>query len=834
MKGLVPINYKLHLEPDLTNFSFVGCTELLVEAQVSVREISLNILDLALWDCSVRQESTYVNCSYFVDPHAEEFRLILPQEMSGPITVQINYQGCINDRMAGFYRSRYLYQGQTRYIAVTQFEESDARRAFPCLDHPSQKATFDIEIDIDPDLVAISNTDVRDEKLLDNGKKRVQFIQTPRMSPYLVFFGVGMFESVRDEVDNRVHVVTLPDKKKYTRLGLEFGRKSLAFSETYYGIPYPLAKLDLIAIPDFAFGAMENWGAVTFRENLLLYYPNVTSKSGKERICEVIAHEIAHQWFGNLVTPADWKYLWLNESFATYFGSGVVDHYFPQWDVWGQFLHGYTASAMARDGLHETFAIEIPGGEHVVINASTAPIIYSKGGSILRQVEGYVGSENLQKGLQNYFTANKYGNAASHHLWDSLEKVSQKQVTAMIKSWIEQPGFPLVEVKREGGHLVLNQRRFTYLPNQSTQKWLVPVTIDLYLGDGTTQNLTMLLDDVERTVQINQDTASYKVNSLQTGFYRVRYHDPQNLQELALRVRDKMLPPEDRWGLQNDLYALVMSGVATLEEYLDFLSHYRDEDEFLPLVSIADNLAQAFCILNSKYAEKITSLAKPWFASILTRIGKEPVSTENHITSILREKLIWHAALYGSEQVIDFARSEFEALMRGDTVDSDITKSVMQVGALTGGDQAFEWLEKQFGLSDIEHERMNILVAMGCFRDSAMLARSRQYVLENIPARNKFIPIVAMAMNPYAIPSMWDWYVSNRAAIEQFHPIHFERVIAAIVPGAGIDRAEEVKAFFSDYIEKNEKFRDVVNLSLEQLEINNRMRKKHLQNHTEQ
>jgi tricorn protease interacting factor F2/3 len=233
------------------------------------------------------------------------------------------------------------------------------------------------------------------------------------MSTYLVFFGVGEFEFTHDEKDDRVRVATLPGMQAFAHFGADLGRKSLEFSESYYGIAYPLPKMDLIAIPDFAFGAMENWGAITFRENLLLHYPDVTSKSGEERIFEVIAHEIAHQWFGNLVTPSDWKYLWLNESFATFFGFGVVDHYCPDWDTWQQFLYSMTGPALTRDALHETFAIEIPGGEHVVINSSTAPIIYNKGGSILRQIRGYIGEDSFKQGLQHYLKTYEYDCAAS-------------------------------------------------------------------------------------------------------------------------------------------------------------------------------------------------------------------------------------------------------------------------------------------------------------------------------------------------------------------------------------------------------------------------------------
>ena len=412
MKQINPLNYKIRLEPDLEIFRFNATAEISFSSRDRVEEISLNILDLAIWSCKVRLEDKFEDCPFLVDHSKEALRVFLPGAVGDEILLRLDYQGHINDKMAGFYRSGYTSGQETRYIAVTQFEESDARRAFPCMDHPAKKATFDISMDIDPRLDAISNEAVKKTQMLANGKKRVIFEQTPRMSTYLVFLGVGDFKVVQDDNDPRVRTVTLPGAQKYARFGLEFGRKSLQYSEAYYGIPYPLAKMDLIAIPDFAFGAMENWGAITFRENLLLHYPQVTSKSGEQRICEVIAHEIAHQWFGNLVTPSDWKYLWLNESFATYFGFGIVDHYFPSWDTWAQFLHGQTGTAMTRDALHETFAIEIPGGEHVVINSSTAPIIYNKGGSILRQIQGYIGDENFQSGLQHYLNAHAYDCAA--------------------------------------------------------------------------------------------------------------------------------------------------------------------------------------------------------------------------------------------------------------------------------------------------------------------------------------------------------------------------------------------------------------------------------------
>jgi aminopeptidase N len=824
MRPITPINYRLYIEPDLVNFKFTGKCEFLFDAPEAVVEVALNILDITIRRCRLRQSDGCADCAFKENFENEELVVFLPAPLAGKSKLEIEYQGLINDKMVGFYRSSYTHNGISKHIAVTQFEESDARRAFPCIDHPARKAAFDIIMDIDKDLTAISNGAIKKEEILDSGKKRVIFEQTPNMSTYLVFFGVGEFEFTRDEKDSRVRVVTLPGMKKFARFGAEFGRDSLAFSESYYAIDYPLPKMDLIAIPDFAFGAMENWGAITFRENLLLHYPQMTSKAGEERICEVIAHEIAHQWFGNLVTPSDWRYLWLNESFATYFGFGVVDHYYPQWETWQKFLLNQTGSSLVRDALHETFAIEIPGGEHVVINASTAPIIYSKGGSILRQIEGYIGDDNFQKGLQHYLKTYEYGCASSHHLWEAFETVSRLPVSAMMKSWIEQPGFPMIRVERQGQRLKLSQQRFTYLPNQSDQKWIVPVTISLMAESGSPRKLNVFLDEVERTIEIDEDIVAYKVNDRQTGFYRVQYNDPRNIEELGRRVRQKALPPEDRWGLQNDLYALVRSGETTLDAYLEFLTYYDREDAYLPLASIAENLYAAYLVMDADRRQKIASLAAARFESLLAQIGYAPSSGEAHPTSMLRDQLLWDAALYGSEPALNFARSQFTALMDGDAIHPDIIKSVMQAGALAGDDRVFDWFDRRLQDSQIEHERMNILTAIGCFKDEGLIKKTQRYILDTVPARNKFVPVVALAANPHALALMWDWYVANLDRIEQFHPLLYERVLAAIVPVAGIQRADEVTAFFDDYLKHTDKARDVIKLSLERLEINLRMR----------
>lgn len=825
MEGIKANHYKIHLEPDLERFTFEGRVEIYLDASVPAKEVSLNALDLAIWNCQALVGGELESRPFSFDPKKEVLTLSLATEQQGEIALSIAYTGKINNRMAGFYRSRYRVEGKERFMAVTQFEESDARRAFPCMDHPAAKATFDVEMVIDAGKSALSNMPIEEERSLDRGRKKVKFQRTPKMSTYLLFFGVGDFEVMEAPGRVPIRAITAPGMIHQAAFSLDFCQKALLYAEAYYGIEYPLPKLDLLAIADFAAGAMENWGAMTFRENLLLRDPETTSRAGEERICEVLAHELAHQWFGDLVTPVDWKYLWLNESFATYFGYRIVDYYHPEWDVWETFLQGQTAVALERDGLRENFPIEIPGGEHVVINVSTAPIIYNKGGSILRQVEGYVGSYHFREGLRRYLKTHAYGCATSHDLWEALEAVSSKPVAGMMENWIGQAGFPLLEARKEEGRLILSQKRFTYLPHPSEQRWVIPVSLRLFHENGTSTAVESLLEGESLTLELEEGVRAYKVNDDQRGFFRVRYLDAENLVALEGMVREKTLGPVERWGLQSDLYALVKRGDVGVDEYLDFLSHYREEDAYLPLASIAGNLHHAYVVSGRGRTGPIASLGADLWERALDRIGYEPQAQDRHTTAVLRDRLLWHAVLYGSKKATAVAKRGFSILLDGGKVHPDIMRSVMQAGAYLGGEEAFQWLSERFQASASEHERMNILAALGCFKQEELLARVQDYILDKVPDRNKSLAAGALAENVHALPLLWEWYLANQPRFEAFHPVHYERVVAAIIPYGGLGKEAEVRMFFDDYMSRKEKARDVIKLSLERLEIHARMRK---------
>ena len=834
MNDVIPIHYVVRIAPDLETLVFQGRITLTARANVPATNLVLHALSLDIHACHLETNGSRVPCALLPDPTAETIRIDFQQSISGDFRLDIAYAGSINDKMAGFYRSRQVRGTTVRTLALTQFEESAARMALPCVDHPAAKATFDVVMVVDASLQAVSNGEIVSETELDDGKKQVVFETTPRMSPYLLFFGVGDFRWAACETDRRVRAAAMPGGEGQLAAGLDYGEKSLRYCEDYFGIPYPMTKLDLIAVPDFAFGAMENWGAVVFRENLLLLDPEKTSQAGRERIFEVIAHEIVHQWFGNLVGPSDWKYLWLNESFATFFANRVVDHYCPEWQTWEQFLHTQTSVAMRRDALWETPAIEIPGGEHVVINAATAPIIYNKGAGILYQMAGYVGETHFHAGIRHYLKTHAYACAESRHLWEAYEAVSDKPVTTLMKGWVGRPGFPLLNVTREGDALVIRQERFTYLPaacggpvsdSGPVAPWPVPLRLEVFQENGASKAFDLLMDKQEAMLHLGAGTVAVKLNAGQKGFYRVHYLDDDMLEALAMQVADRTLCAADRWGLQEDLFALVRAGRASLESYLDFLCAYRAEDGFLPLMGIADNLRLAALVVDGARRERVLSFAAPFLETVLGRIGFEPLEKEANTTRMLRDALLFRAVLFGSKTARAWGAERFRRLMDGGWIHPDVQRSVLRIGAWQLPGQALPWLQKRFGTTDSEHERMNILTALGSLGNRREMEAALSFTLQEVPQRNRHLPLVACAANPAAVGWLWHWVTAHMPDLDSFHPLLLERVIDAVVPICGLGQEASVRSFFGDDPSRTKAGGAAVRIALAFLAVNERMRK---------
>ncbi len=827
-RNVRPLHYELLLDVDLAGRRFDGEVSVFMRVEREVREVLLDMVDLTIHRSALFTRDRKEDCSFRVEPDEQGLRLFLPREIRGEAELTIEFSGVLNERMAGFYLSRYRSGGSEGVLAVTQFEETEARRAFPCFDHPSMKATFGVRILADPGLVAVSNTPAEEESPGPGGKTLVRFSRTPTMSTYLLFFGVGPFEIREDPGRVRVRALSAPGRIERSGLAVDFGRKSLDYMERYTGIPFPIPKLDLIAVPDFAFGAMENWGAMTFRENLLLKDPEATSRAGEERICEVIAHETAHQWFGNLVTPEDWNDLWLNESFATFFGYRVLDYYHPEWEVWDRFINGQVRSALERDALTKTHAVEIPPGRPVVINASTAPIIYSKGGAVLRHLHDYMGEERFRNGVRAYLSESAYGCATSRAAWEALDRASEQPVRTVIGSWMEQPGFPLLEVECEGRGVTLRQERFTYLDEPSSALWRIPLALVVFLEGGDTLVRETLLEGRSAVIDLGAEAAACLANPGRSGFYRIRYLDERNLEALGGRVASRTLAPADRWGLQDDLYALVAAGKEPLSRYMDFLSWYQEERDYLPAAGIGDRLVHASLVCGGAPAEKAAMTGREFLEGVLERVGMEPAGGESLGAARLRDDLLWKAALLGSGKALDWGLEKFSFLCSGGKIHPDILGSVLRIGALRAGRRGFDWIMDRLARSESEFERMELLGAAGCFSEVGLVDEALDHVLEKVPDRNKFVPVSRMAENPYAVPRLWDWYKAEHERISAFHPLHHERIITYVVPVGGLGREQEVRAFFDGPGRVPPRSREVVEISLERLEVNLLMRRRAL------
>jgi tricorn protease interacting factor F2/3 len=353
---VIPINYELVFEPDLKKFTFEGSESIIADCKKLTNSIVMNSAELKITSCQIKSKGKIIKSTPKLNEKKEELQIQLSEKIKGKITIDLEFQGILNDRLLGFYRSQYVQKGKTKYLATTQFEAADARRAFPCWDEPEAKATFDISIIADNKFTAISNMPIKAKKKMGS-KTLYRFSKTPVVSTYLIYLGVGEFEYLTGKVGKiQIRIVTTKGNKSKGKFSLDLGKKLLTSYEKYFGIKYPLPKLDLIAVPDFAAGAMENWGAITFRETILLYDPKTSSTRTKQFIAEVISHEIAHQWFGNLVTMKWWNDLWLNESFATFMATKFVDKFYPEWDLWNQFVEDAMNVAM---GLMQFLMIKV-------------------------------------------------------------------------------------------------------------------------------------------------------------------------------------------------------------------------------------------------------------------------------------------------------------------------------------------------------------------------------------------------------------------------------------------------------------------------------------------
>ncbi len=795
---VIPVNYALEFEPVFKNFTFNGKEIITVNCKEYVNSITLHCAELKIKSCHVRCNGISEKAITKIDAKKEELTIIIKNKIKGNAFVEIEFTGELNDRLLGFYRSQYKQNGKTKYLATSQFEAADARRAFPCWDEPKAKATFDISIIAENKFTAVSNMPIASKKKIKN-KTLYKFAKTPVMSTYLVYLGVGEFEYLTGKIGKtQVRVITTKGNKSKGKYSLELGKKLLLSYEKYFGIKYPLPKLDLIAIPDFASGAMENWGAITFRETILLYDPKTSSTRTKQYIAEVISHEIAHQWFGNLVTMKWWNDLWLNESFATFMATKFVDKFYPEWDLWNQFVEDAMNAAMGLDSLKNTHPIDVKVNSTSEIREIFDAISYDKGGCVLRMLEHYVGETNFQKGLKSYLADFKYKNAEGRDLWDAIGKISKMPVRAMVLTWLKQPGFPVVEIEKQDSTLHLKQRRYILESDKKSNNGLWSIPLSIGLKDELFQKL---FTKKSMSVKLPKNSTGFVVNFGRKGFYRVKY-DEGTLLDLKMLVDQKQIPAIDRWAIQNDLFSLCISCDETVRNYLDFSDAYYDEDSYLASVNVAYNLSSLyFRAFGEEFSSEIRNYAVNYLKKILYDLGWNPKKTDKHTDAMMRGFAISTLGKLDDDEVIIESENRYKQFLKNpNSLSPDLVEPVCSVMAWNGNSKTHEELTRLYRNAKTMEEKLRFLGAMCSFKDEKLLLKSLNFSqTSEVRSQNMQLPIMKVAANPYGKKILWPWLKTNwpklNKKVGRGNPL-FNRIVASISSIADDSMEKEIRQFF--------------------------------------
>ena len=788
----------LEFEPIFKNFTFNGKETIAVDCKELVNSITLHCAELKIKSCHVIHNEISEKAITKTDTKKEELTIIIKNKIKGNAFVEIEFTGELNDRLLGFYRSQYKQNGKTKYLATSQFEAADARRAFPCWDEPEAKATFDISIIAENKFTAISNMPVASKRRMKN-KTLYKFAKTPVMSTYLVYLGVGEFEYLTGKIGKiQVRVITTKGNKSKGKYSLELGKKLLSSYEKYFGIKYPLPKLDLIAIPDFAAGAMENWGAITFRETILLYDPKTSSTKTKQYIAEVISHEIAHQWFGNLVTMKWWNDLWLNESFATFMATKFVDKFYPEWDLWNQFLEDTMNTAMGLDSLKNTHPIDVKVNSTSEIREIFDAISYDKGGCVLRMLEHYVGESNFQKGLKRYLADFKYKNAEGQDLWDAIGKISKMPVRAMVLTWLTQPGFPVIEIEKQDSTLHLKQRRYVTESDKKSNNGLWSIPLSVGLKDELFQKL---FTKKSMSVKLPKGSNGFVANFGRKGFYRVKY-DKSTMLDLKMLVDQKQIPAIDRWAIQNDLFSLCISGDETVRNYLDFSDAYYDENSYLASVNVAHNLSSLyFRAFDEEFSKEIRNYAVNYLKKILYDLGWNPKKTDKHTDALMRGFTISTLGKLDDDEVTIESKNRYlQFLKNTNSLPPDLVEPVCSVMAWNGNSKTHEELTRLYRNAKTMEEKLRFLGAMCSFKDEKLLLKSLNFSqTSEVRSQNMQLPIIKVAANPYGKKILWSWLKTNwpklSKKVGRGNPL-FNRIIASISSIADDSMEKEIRQFF--------------------------------------
>ena len=736
--GVVPVHYDLRVEPDAQELTFSGHVAIELVVQEVTASITLNALDIEISRATL--DGTRV-AAVALDADAQAVILTFDEPVArGRHRLELDFTGRIQTTATGLFAVDYDTPAGPRRMLTTQFEVADARRFAPMWDEPSAKATFALEVVLPQGQSAYSNMPVASEHV-EGGQRRIRFETSPKMSSYLLHLTIGELERISRTVAGvDVGVVTRKGASESGRFALEAAAEVLPWFNAYFDTPYPLPKLDMIAVPGSSqfFGAMENWGAIMYFEPYLLVDPQLSSESDRQTVFAVVAHEVAHQWFGNLVTMDWWDDLWLNEGFATWMESKVEGVLHPERGTELQVVNGYRETALRRDAGTATHSVVQPVPSVAAASQAFDEIAYSKGSAVVRMLEDALGEAGFRAGIRRYMANYAYGNASTDRLWAELAAATGQPVVDIAHDFTLQPGVPLVSVLAaacdEGRMAVtLGQGRFETGPKSAQRvTWRIPVRLKSH---GSTTVTDVLLDKSGAPATVTVDGCGpLIVNAGQAGYFRVRYTEPQ-LQ--ALRAVFDDLAEIDRLGMLNDARALGEAGEMPLTSYLELAAAVGFDSHPLILIQLARTLVRIDRLLDgSDSRDDWRAYARRRLQPAFERVGWLPGNGESESVALLREALILALGRLDDPSVLAEARRRFErAAQAPDALPAAIRQPVQEIVALHADRKTWNEIRTRAKAAPEPVERQRLLTALGAVRDPALAARTLEFALTaEVPA----------------------------------------------------------------------------------------------------
>ena len=791
-KNVLPKTYRIRIEPDIERAAFTGSIEIEVEAREPVRAFTLNALGLTIRSATLDKNETL---AAETDAAKQFLTLASRTEIAaGAHTLRIEFSGAMTEQPQGIFLTRFqLPDGTWSRAVVTQMEPSDARRMFPCWDEPVFRAAFQLTAIVPAEHTALFNVPATSERALDGGRKEITFGTTPPMASYLVAFSTGVLDTDESEVaGTKLRILATTGKRDRMKLAMDATKSVLPFYNDYFGVKYPLPKLDQIAFPSVGAGGMENWGAIVYSDTAMLFDPAAGSQANRERVFDVVAHEIAHQWFGDLVTMAWWDNLWLNEGFASWMATKAADHFNPSWKKWLRAANSAEA-AMRLDARATTHPIEQPTIAESQVNDAFDEITYKKGQAVLRMIESWLGPERFRDGMRLYFSRHANGSTTTADLWQALEDSSGEKVRAMAAGWTEQPGFPLVHVRSTGdGEIELSQERFTiHQKNAAALTWQIPVII----GDiGSSEKRTVLLGPEPLRVRA---AIPVRVNAGRAGFFRVEYTGES---WTKLRERIAELPEEDRLGVLQDQWALVQSGRAPLARWLDLATMLRDD----PSPTVGAEIAGVIGFLNhtfrgtAEYAA-FQNRARTLLAPRLTHLGWDARSAEEPAAATHRAGLIRLLGQMNDPAVLAEARQRFESFMeKPESLAGDLRGAVLTLAG-QGADAATWDRIHELAKRTTDTEQKDLLYsALAAARDGKLCDRALAIALgDELPARQATGMVKRVATDGEQPERAWIFAKANLPALlARVSEFESNRIVPHIFANFTDEkRAAELEAF---------------------------------------